>query len=161
MKLLVLRVSRRDDKRYEPLVEELAGRMKSAWPIAFRSVSPAEGRRDRAEAQSEEAGRLRTTWEKEKKKAGRGRLVALDERGRAVDTRGVLAELKKGRDAGLPLLGFVIGGAEGLAPSWREEADACWSLSGLTLAHEIARLVLVEQLYRAHCLDVGHPYHRE
>jgi rRNA large subunit m3Psi methyltransferase RlmH len=56
---------------------------------------------------------------------------------------------------------FLIGGADGLDPSLKENAQAMWRLSSLTLPHAMARVVLVEQLYRAWTILQGHPYHRE
>lgn len=55
---------------------------------------------------------------------------------------------------------FVIGGADGLAPTLIQQAYTSWSLSQLTLPHALARLLLIEQLYRAASLISGHPYHR-
>ena len=55
---------------------------------------------------------------------------------------------------------LVIGGAEGVGASVRERATQRWSLGPLTLPHEIARLVVAEQLYRAAMILQGHPYHR-
>jgi len=88
------------------------------------------------------------------------RLVALDEHGREVTTR-ELADLMarwmaEGRDVAL-----VIGGADGLAPSLLDKAEAKLSLSRLTLPHALARVLLAEQLYRAISLLNNHPYHRE
>ena len=86
--------------------------------------------------------------------------VALDEHGREVTTR-QLAELfatwqQSGRDVAL-----LIGGADGLAPELVKSADLTLSLSRLTLPHALARVLLVEQLYRAWSLLAGHPYHRD
>jgi 23S rRNA (pseudouridine1915-N3)-methyltransferase len=55
----------------------------------------------------------------------------------------------------------LIGGADGLAESCREQADAMWSLSALTLPHALVRVIVAEQIYRAWTLLQGHPYHRE
>jgi 23S rRNA (pseudouridine1915-N3)-methyltransferase len=58
-------------------------------------------------------------------------------------------------------LAFVIGGPDGLAPEVLERSRLRWSLSRLTLPHALVRVLLTEQLYRAHCLLAGHPYHRD
>jgi len=55
---------------------------------------------------------------------------------------------------------FVIGGADGVADEVRRAAGACWSLSKLTLPHQLVRAVVLEQLYRAFTIIQGHPYHR-
>ena len=56
---------------------------------------------------------------------------------------------------------FVIGGPDGVSDAVRRRADLTVSLSQLTLPHGLARVLLAEQLYRAHSLQTGHPYHRE
>jgi 23S rRNA (pseudouridine1915-N3)-methyltransferase len=54
----------------------------------------------------------------------------------------------------------VIGGADGLHPDLKKQADFIWGLSKLTLPHAFVRVLLCEQLYRAHTVIQGHPYHR-
>jgi 23S rRNA (pseudouridine1915-N3)-methyltransferase len=92
--------------------------------------------------------------------AAHGRTVAVDERGRVLDTRALAAHLDALEVRGISQLSLLVGGAEGHAPWLRERADEAWSLSPLTLPHELARLVLLEQLYRVETLRAGHPYHR-
>lgn len=87
-------------------------------------------------------------------------LVALDERGAQLATREVAdwlaGRLNDGRD-----LAFVIGGPDGLASEVVARAAFKLSLSKLTLPHPLVRVVLAEQLYRAHTVLTGHPYHRD
>ena len=90
---------------------------------------------------------------------GSERLVALDEHGRLLGSE-AFAEHLDGWLAGGRDIAFVIGGAEGLEAELLGEADFRWSLSPLTLPHEMVRMVLVEQLYRAATIIAGHPYHR-
>lgn len=87
-------------------------------------------------------------------------LVALDERGRQASTR-ELAELLAGWRQGGRDVALLIGGADGLAAEILTRADVTLALSRLTLPHALARVVLLEQLYRAACLLAGHPYHRD
>ncbi|RMH11437.1 MAG: 23S rRNA (pseudouridine(1915)-N(3))-methyltransferase RlmH, partial [Gemmatimonadetes bacterium] len=86
-------------------------------------------------------------------------LVALTREGRAWDSRGLATYLEEGalhaRDRA-----FVIGGAFGLGEAVLARASWRWSLSALTFPHEVARLVLVEQLYRAGTILRGEPYHK-
>lgn len=87
-------------------------------------------------------------------------LVALDEHGRQLTTVELSQNLARWmQDGSNPC--FVIGGADGLDRSIREDADFLLGLSSLTLPHGLARVVLAEQLYRAVSLLKGHPYHRE
>jgi len=92
--------------------------------------------------------------------AGRDFLIACDERGQEVTTL-LLADKMQfwqglGRDVSI-----VIGGADGLHASLKQQADWLWGLSKLTLSHVFVRVLLCEQLYRAHSVTQGHPYHRE
>jgi 23S rRNA (pseudouridine1915-N3)-methyltransferase len=89
------------------------------------------------------------------------RVVALDERGRAWSSRAFAEWLRGQQDAGVRNVAFVIGGPDGLDPSVRAKADRVWSLGASTMPHELARLVLVEQLYRAGTILAGLPYHRD
>lgn len=87
-------------------------------------------------------------------------LLALDENGRGVSTRGLSVMLAEWmRDATHPA--FAIGGADGLSAPVKERAAKLVSLSALTLPHGLVRVLLAEQLYRAWSILAGHPYHRE
>lgn len=93
-------------------------------------------------------------------------LVACDERGQTISTMALADLLRASRNGDMPLNGrrrmvIVIGGALGLADSVREKADAVWSLSSLVMAGGVARIVLLEGLYRAFTVVEGHPYHNE
>ncbi|MDH3981980.1 MAG: 23S rRNA (pseudouridine(1915)-N(3))-methyltransferase RlmH [Kiritimatiellaceae bacterium] len=93
-------------------------------------------------------------------------LVACDERGKKIQTLEMADLLKAGRQGAFPMAGkrrmvVVIGGALGLAKSVREKADAVWSLSSLVMAGGVARIVLLEGLYRAFTVVEHHPYHNE
>jgi 23S rRNA (pseudouridine1915-N3)-methyltransferase len=93
-------------------------------------------------------------------------LVACDERGKAIQTLQMAELLKAARQGAHPLSGrrrimVVVGGALGLAESVRQKADAVWALSSLVMAGGIARLVLLEGLYRAFTVVENHPYHNE
>lgn len=91
---------------------------------------------------------------------GKNYLIALDERGHHVTTlqlaERMMGWLNLGRDIAL-----VIGGADGLHETVKQRADWLWSLSKLTLPHGMVRVLLTEQLYRAHSVINNHPYHRE
>ena len=88
-------------------------------------------------------------------------VVALDERGRGWTSRAFADYIGRLRDRAVPALVFLIGGPDGLDPTLRDSADEVWALSKLTMSHELARLVLAEQLYRAAAILDGLPYHRD
>ena len=87
-------------------------------------------------------------------------LIALDEQGKSLSTKGLSVLLSEWmRDGDHPV--FVIGGADGLPQEVKDRASKIVSLSALTLPHQLVRVVLAEQLYRAWSILAGHPYHRE
>ena len=88
------------------------------------------------------------------------RVVALDERGTALTTVALAAKLKAWQ-LGADDVALVIGGPDGLDPSFRQVAQERIRLSDLTLPHAMARVLLIEQLYRAWSINASHPYHRE
>jgi 23S rRNA (pseudouridine1915-N3)-methyltransferase len=85
--------------------------------------------------------------------------VALEVKGRAMTTP-QLAEWLAARMAGGRDLALLVGGPDGLDPGLSKQADFRWSLSPLTWPHGLVRVMVAEQLYRAHSLLQGHPYHR-
>ena len=87
-------------------------------------------------------------------------MIALDERGKDQTTQNLATQLASWRQEGFDIT-FLIGGADGLDAGLKASAQAMWRLSSLTLPHAMARVMLVEQLYRAWTILQGHPYHRE
>ncbi len=87
------------------------------------------------------------------------RVIALERSGRQKSTDALATALdgwlQEGRD-----VAFLIGGPEGLSQACQQRADEIWSLSGMTMAHPVVRVVLAEQLYRAWSIHAGLPYHR-
>lgn len=87
-------------------------------------------------------------------------IVALDEHGVDLDTRGFAQQLQRWQGAGRPVA-ILIGGPDGLDASLKAAADQTIRLSSLTLAHPLVRVVLAEQIYRAWSVLANHPYHRD
>ena len=87
-------------------------------------------------------------------------VVALEVKGKAYSTPQFAQAWQKWREKGKRVV-FVIGGPDGLSKACLERADARWSLSELTFPHPLARVLLIEQLYRGCSLLENHPYHRE
>ena len=153
MKLRVVAVGKDRSGLYAPAVEEYAKRL--ARYLRFELVEVPEARKHAGtpQAKDEEAETLLG------KLGPRERLVALDERGdeltSAAFAQRVQRWLERGQDVAL-----VIGGSDGLAPALLARADEKLAVSRFTLAHRLARLVLVEQLYRAMTILRGEPYHK-
>lgn len=91
---------------------------------------------------------------------GKDYCIALDERGQEVTTLQLADKFKDWQSSGRDIA-LIIGGADGLHTSVKQKADWLWGLSKLTLPHAMVRVLLVEQLYRAHSVIMNHPYHRE
>ena len=93
---------------------------------------------------------------------GRGtrrRLVILDSRGKHLSSEELADFIRAHQDRNPAPLVFAIGPADGFGDDLRQQADFMLSLGKMTLAHEIARVVLLEQTYRAFTILKGHPYH--
>lgn len=90
----------------------------------------------------------------------RYRVIALDERGKEPTSEELAKRLASWMNDGLAGVVFLIGDADGLGPELRARAHETLALSRLTLPHRLARLILVEQLYRALSIVRGEPYHR-
>lgn len=139
----------------EPAVREYETRAARYWKFDVVEVDAGVGR-GRAtpdEVRAAEADRLLARLDPG------ARVVALTREGRALDSGGLADDLGDaalhGRDTT-----FVIGGAYGLDPRVLSRAEAKLSLSAMTLPHELARLVLAEQLYRAGTILRNEPYHK-
>lgn len=141
----VIAVGRLKERRIAALVEEYAQRIRPLAPFETAELRD-EGPDREAEAMLRRLGSA----------AGHTLVVALDERGEELTSRG-LADLL-GRHGSID---FLIGGPDGLGAAARARAARTVRLSALTLPHELARLLLVEQIYRGLTILKGHAYHRD
>lgn len=87
-------------------------------------------------------------------------LVALDERGKSIDSAGFAQHLGRWRDEGTATTVFTIGGADGLSPDLQRKAKLRIAFGSATWPHQMVRIMLLEQIYRAATILAGHPYHR-
>jgi 23S rRNA (pseudouridine1915-N3)-methyltransferase len=92
--------------------------------------------------------------------AGASVRVVMDERGQLLTSAELAQQLERWMNSGAKQISFIIGGAAGLEPSLRDSADLLLALSPMTLPHELARVILSEQLYRAMTIIRGEPYHK-
>lgn len=137
-------------------VAEYAKRFPAEWPFELAELKPEKraANRSREMVLVNEAERIRAQIPKQ------ALVVALDERGEQLTTRD-LAQRLSGWSREAPCATFVIGSADGLDVTLKAQAECRFGLSRLTLPHGLARIFLVEQLYRAVSLLSGHPYHRD
>ena len=155
MKLRVLAVGRAKDGPEAALIAEYLKRMKGT--LAIEEV---EERRPGPELKARETALLQAALAKTGK-SGRQVVVAMDERGKTLGSREFAGKLQAWQNQGVTEVTFVLGGADGLAPELRESADLVLCLGQMTWPHLLARVMLVEQIYRAQQILAGHPYHRD
>jgi len=141
------------------LVARYLDRLTKAGPavgLEFSSVSEISESQARSAEQRmrEEAQKLEAT-------IGDAMLVLLDERGKSIDSRGFAGYISRQRDNGARGVVVAIGGADGHDPALRAKADLVLSFGALTWPHQLVRVLLAEQLYRATTILSNHPYHRD
>jgi 23S rRNA (pseudouridine1915-N3)-methyltransferase len=152
LKLQVLGIGKIREPYYRDGIDEYTGRIRHYLPI--RVVEAAKERSGAQRDMEEAYSKLR----KDHLKASAR--VALDRTGRTMSSEKLAAWLEKAMVSGENLVSFVIGGPHGLASTALEESGLVLSLSALTLPHQMARLLLMEQLYRAMTIIRGEPYHK-
>ena len=154
MELVLAVVGRAHDAALGAAIAEYERRAARYWPLVVREVKEAGGRSvSPAVTKRLEGERLLAAC------APRGEVVACDERGSAMTSDAFATWLGRIRDVGGSVT-FVVGGAFGLEEAVRTRATRVLSVASWTLPHEMARLVLSEQLYRAGTLLRGEPYHK-
>lgn len=154
MRVLVAAVGRPRDRDLAAVIEEYERRAARYWPLDIRAVreEPARGRSS-TEVQEREGERLLAA-------AGSATvLVACDAEGTLMRSEEFAGWLRDHRDGGRDVA-FMIGGAYGLSESVRRRSAMRLAFARWTLPHELARLVLAEQLYRAGTIGRGEPYHK-
>lgn len=88
------------------------------------------------------------------------KLIVLDERGKSIPSEDFAGKLARFRDDGAACTALLIGGADGLDESLRKKADLAVAYGAATFPHQVIRILLAEQIYRATTILSGHPYHR-
>ena len=160
MHLLIAAVGRLKQGPERELADRYAARIAAAGrSLALAGpeiVELAEGRGATADLRKmDEAARLITATAKAEV------LVALDDTGKSLTSRAFADVLRQKRDEGCARLAFAIGGPDGHGSELKRKAALTLSLGAMTLPHGLARIVLLEQIYRAVTLLAGHPYHRD
>lgn len=152
MKLHVLAVGKVRDKHLAALCDDFEGRIRRYVGGDLIQVKDARSR-EPALARQEEGERLLA------KLPPSCLAVVLDEHGRDRTSVDLADWLRARQDEGVKDLRFVVGGAWGLSDAVKARSRHALRLSSMTLTHEMARLLLLEQLYRACCIQRGLPYH--
>ncbi|ACL63614.1 protein of unknown function DUF163 [Anaeromyxobacter dehalogenans 2CP-1] len=153
MKVRVVAVGRDRSGLYAPAVDEYAKRLGRYLRFELVEVPEARKLAGTAGAKGEEGATLLA------KVGPRERVVVLDERGDELTSVAFAERVRRWMERGQDVA-LLIGGSDGLAPEVLARADERLAVSRFTLAHRLARLVLVEQLYRAMTILRGEPYHK-
>ncbi|MCG2634215.1 MAG: 23S rRNA (pseudouridine(1915)-N(3))-methyltransferase RlmH [Gammaproteobacteria bacterium] len=155
MKIRLVAVGQRMPTWVENGFNEYARRMPRECALELVEVAAAKRGRARSATQllAEEAGNLLAVVKPTEQ------VIALTEQGRQYSTLELSRQMKAWLQGGRDMV-LLVGGADGFAPEVLQRASSTWSLSRLTYAHPLVRVVLAEQLYRAWSVLQNRPYHR-
>ncbi len=159
MRLVVISIGRLKQGPERELAERYRDRFDDIGrKLGFRSLEideiPESRARDPATRVAEEAAAISAAM------PAKSVLVALDERGENIDSTAFARHLGRWRDQGVANTIFVVGGADGLSPDLRRKAKLDIAFGSATWPHQMVRIMLLEQIYRAATILAGHPYHR-
>lgn len=155
MKLCIISVGHKMPAWVEMACAEYSKRMPRELQIEIIEIKPEKRAAGNSTQNVQEAESKRIL-----EVVGKDYLVACDERGTEITTLQLAEKLQNWQSLGKDV-SIIIGGADGLHASIKEVAGFVWGLSKLTLPHAFVRVLLCEQLYRAHSVNSNHPYHRE
>src|SRR5258707_598427 len=159
MRLLVVSIGRLKQGPERELAERYRERFDDIGrKLGFRSLEiheiPESRARDAATRIAEEAAAISAAIPE------KSVLVALDERGKSLDSTTFAQQLGRWRDDQVANTIFTIGGADGLSPDLQRKARLRIAFGSATWPHQMVRVMLLEQIYRAATILAGHPYHR-
>ncbi len=155
MKLVIVAVGQRMPDWAQTAYDDYAKRFPPDCRVEIRTVkTEPRGSRTRETLLAAERARIEAVIPKG------ARVVVLDECGKGLSTVALAEQLKQWQMAGDDVA-LVIGGPDGLDPEFKAQAHGRIRLSDMTLPHAMARVLLIEQLYRAWSINANHPYHRE
>lgn len=150
MAIKILAVGKKHEDWIASGVQRYTERLRAPWNIEW--VLLPHSAREGLTARQEESQAILS------KLSSYDYVVLLDERGRAFDSPGLSQAIEAALSSARPVV-FIIGGAYGVNEELMARADLVWSLSPLVFPHQLVRLILAEQLYRAQAITSGHPYH--
>jgi 23S rRNA (pseudouridine1915-N3)-methyltransferase len=156
MKFRIIWTGSNADIEFREAVDRYSRRIKHFFPIEITAVAPERGRQSKSDVAILHADSARLLAAI----PPRGLVVALDERGESIDSLKFARWLEHVATHNPHGVSFVLGGDVGLDGEVRKRADKVLSLSAMTLPHQIARLVLLEQIYRACTIMRNVPYHK-
>ncbi len=147
MKIVCIAIGKKHDAMFEEAIGDYSGRIGRHIPLEWRFIPASDARRE-AESFAKMVDQLSSPY-----------VVVLDERGKEYSTQELVDFVEKRMVAGEKTVVFAIGGAFGWDQSVRDTAQTVWSLSRLTMPHQLVRVVMTEALARALSVIKGEPYH--
>lgn len=150
MSLTIISIGKKHDQHIGALIDRYEKRLRKPFDITWQLL-PHSAKEQNA-AVKDESDRIM------ERLTTQDFIVLLDELGESLGSPGLTSMIEKVHTQGRPII-FIIGGAYGVNLELRQRADLVWSLSALVFPHQIVRLVLTEQLYRAQTISRGEPYH--
>lgn len=155
MKVLFYTIGKPDDVNIKQGIDEFTKRIARYYPLEWKIIASPKnaGSITENELKTKEAELILGNLKKE------DYLVALDERGRMLTSVQLAATIQARANESVKQLVFLIGGAYGIDESILKRANFIWSLSSLTFPHQLVRLILAEQVYRACTIIKGEKYH--
>jgi 23S rRNA (pseudouridine1915-N3)-methyltransferase len=151
LKIVIVSFGHKRDELFQAALDDFCRRIQKPWSIELRDL--ASGRKSNDE-------NAEVVMRRELEAFPLESAVVLDVQGKAHTSESFAAFLQQQQDGGTRELPFVIGGADGVHPDGRKRARYKLSLGAMTLPHRLARIVLVEQIYRAQSILRGEKYHR-
>jgi 23S rRNA (pseudouridine1915-N3)-methyltransferase len=154
MRFRLIWVGKTKDEHIRALVEEYLKRLQRFVRCEVTELERSPARADR-EGIEDESRRILSALRTD------ALTILLDVEGREWSSEGLAAEVERWQNQGTKEVAFIIGGHNGVSTEVAGRAHLRWSLSRLTLTHEMARILLAEQLYRAYTIIHGLPYHKQ
>ena len=150
--ITIIAIGKKHDSWVMDGVERYSKRLQGPWKIDWVLMphSPSEG----TQARQDESQRILV------KLAPNDIVIVLDEKGKQFDSPALAHRLESLQATGRRIV-CIIGGAYGVTDELLTRADVVWSLSPLVFPHQLVRLIVAEQFYRAQCIAANHPYHHE
>ena len=148
MKIIILAVGKEKDFSGQDIVREYLGRISHYSSCEFKYISASE--------KEEENKKILEILDKE---SSGSYVVALDEKGREYDSSALAGQIQVRLNESVRAMFFIVGGSYGLSDEVKKRANVTLALSKLTFPHQLVRLILVEQLYRAFTIIRGEKYH--
>nr|MBF0221001.1 23S rRNA (pseudouridine(1915)-N(3))-methyltransferase RlmH [Desulfobulbaceae bacterium] len=154
MKIECLFVGKTSERYLEDGIADFHKRLKPYADVSFKIIRDVKSKASDSEIKKREGQGILKAVSKD------AFLVVLDPRGVKLTSEGLAQQIAGWQEQNRKLVSFIVGGSNGLSTEVQEQADYKLSLSPMTFTHDMTRLILLEQLYRAHSIIAGTKYHK-